>query len=110
MIYEMRRYECTPGQMKNLNELMESLAVPVFKKVGMTFLGAWKPEVGDDENTLIYLLGHADMGAREKSWKAFYEDPEWVTKRAELAKKYGGPLVARSLAVFLTPTGYSPMK
>ena len=110
MIYEMRRYECTPGQLKNLNELMESLAVPVFKKVGMTFLGAWKPEVGDDENTLIYLLGHADMGARERSWKAFYEEPEWVTKRAELAKKYGGPLVSRSLAVFLTPTGYSPMK
>ena len=75
MLYELRRYECTPGQLKNLNELMEVLAVPVFKKVGMTFLGAWKPEVGDDENTLVYLLGHQDMGARERAWKAFYEDP-----------------------------------
>jgi hypothetical protein len=110
MIYELRRYECTPGQLKNLNELMEALAVPVFKKVGMKFMAAWKPEVGDDENTLIYLLGHEDMGAREKAWKAFYEDSEWVQKRAELAKKYGGPIVARSTSVFLTPTSYSPMK
>ena len=110
MLYELRRYECTPGQLKNLNELMEVLAVPVFKKVGMTFLGAWKPEVGDDENTLVYLLGHQDMGARERAWKAFYEDPEWVAKRAELAKKHGGPLVARTHSVFLTPTSYSPMK
>ena len=89
---------------------MEVLAVPVFKKVGMTFLGAWKPEVGDDENTLVYLLGHQDMGARERAWKAFYEDPEWVAKRAELVKKHGGPLVARTHSVFLTPTSYSPMK
>jgi len=104
MIYEMRRYECTPGNLKNLNELMEQLAVPVFKKVGMTFIGAWKPEVGDDENTLIYMLGYP------KSWKAFYEDQEWITKRAELAKKYGGPIVARSTGIFLAPTTYSPLK
>jgi len=110
MIYEMRRYECTPGNLKNLHELMEVLAVPVFKKVGMTFVAAWKPEVGDDENTLIYILAYADMGARQKAWKAFYEDQEWVTKRAELAKKYGGPIVARSSAVFLAPTSYSPLK
>ena len=50
------------------------------------------------------------MGARERAWKAFYEDPEWVAKRAELAKKHGGPLVARTHSVFLTPTSYSPMK
>jgi NIPSNAP len=110
MIYELRRYECMPGQLKNVNELMEVLAVPVFKKVGMTFLGAWKPEVGDDENTLVYLLGYPDMGSRERAWKAFYEDPEWVTKRAEFAKKYGGPVVARTSSVFLTPTRYSPMQ
>jgi hypothetical protein len=46
--------------LKNLNELMEVLAIPVIKKIGMTFIGAWKPEVGDDENTLIYLLGHQE--------------------------------------------------
>lgn len=110
MIYELRRYECTPGNFKNLGELMEVLAVPVFKKVGMTMVGAWKPEVGDDENTLVYMLAYPDMGAREKMWKAFYEDKEWLTKRAELAKKYGGPIVARSSSVFLVPTGYSPLQ
>ena len=110
MIYELRRYECLPGQLKNLNEIMETAAVPVFKRVGMTFLGAWKPEVGDDENTLVYLLAYPDMGAREKCWKAFYDDPEWTTKRAELTKKFGGPSVARGSGIFLAPTSYSPMK
>ncbi len=110
MIYELRRYEAVPGQLKNLHELMETLAVPVFKKVGMTFVGAWMPEVGDDEQTLVYMLGYPDMGARQKMWKAFYEDKEWVTKRAELAKKFGGPCVAHGSGTFLAPTAYSPMK
>jgi hypothetical protein len=110
MIYELRRYEAMPGQLKNLDELMETLAVPVFKKVGMTLIGAWKPEVGDDEQTVVYMLAYPDMGARQKCWKAFYEDPEWTSKRAELAKKFGGPVVARGSSVFLGPTSYSPLK
>jgi NIPSNAP len=109
MIYEMRRYDCMPGKMANLHELMETLAIPVFKRLGMTVVGCWNPEVGDDENALIYLLAYEDMGARQKAWSQFWVDPEWTAKRAELTQKFGGPVVAKSNSVFLKATKYSSL-
>ena len=110
MIYEMRRYECLPGKLADLNELMDKVAVPMFEKQGMTVVGAWKPVVGDDENTLVYMLAYEDMGARQKMWAAFYSDPEWQKGRAEITAKVGGPIVAKMTGVFLEPTSYSPLK
>ena len=110
MIYEMRRYDCVPGKMAALHELMSTLAVPVFEKLGMKVVGCWNPAVGDDENCLIYLLAYEDMGARQKAWDKFWEDPEWTSGRAELATKFGGPIVAKSNSVFLKAAPYSPLK
>ncbi len=110
MIYEMRRYDAYPGKMTALHELMETLAVPVFERLGMKVVGAWNPAVGDDENALIYLLAYEDMGARQKAWDKFWVDPEWTSKRTELAKKFGGPIVAKNNSVFLKPAAYSPLK
>jgi hypothetical protein len=107
MIYEMRRYDCMPGKIANLHELMETVAIPVFERLGMKVVGCWTPEVGDNENTLIYLLAYDDMGARQKAWDLFWVDPEWTAKRAELAKKFGGPIVAKSDSTFLKPAKYS---
>jgi len=110
MIYEMRRYDCLPGQIANLNTLMEELAVPVFERLGMTVVGAWTPEVGDDENTLIYLLAYEDMGARQRAWDAFWVDPEWVENRPRFIELAGGPMTAKSDSMFLKPTSYSPLR
>lgn len=110
MIYEMRRYDAYPGKMANLHELMETLAIPVFKRLGMTVVGCWNPAVGDDENALMYLLAYDDMGARQKAWDSFWVDPEWTKGRAELAAKFGGPIVAKSNSVFLKPAAYSALK
>lgn len=110
MIYEMRRYDCMPGKLANLHELMEKLAIPVFERLGMTVVGCWSPAVGDDENCLIYLLAYEDMGARQKAWDNFWVDPEWTEGRAKLAAKFGGPVVARSNSVFLKAAPYSNLK
>jgi hypothetical protein len=110
VIYELRRYEALPGKLSQLHELMETLALPLFKKLGMQVIAFWTPVVGDDENTLIYMLGYEDMGAREEAWKAFYADPEWVSTRPKLAAKHGGPVVGKYQGTFLTPTSYSPLQ
>jgi hypothetical protein len=110
VIYEMRTYKCLPGGVRKLHELMEQLAIPIFKKVGMTFVGAWTPEVGGDENTLIYLLAYEDMGARQRAWDTFWEHPEWKAGRAKYAQEFGGPIVATSDSMFLKAAGYSPLK
>jgi hypothetical protein len=106
----MRRYECLPNKLGNLHELMENLAIPVFKKLGMQVVGCWTPVVGDDENTLIYILAYEDMGARQKAWEKFWKDPEWIEGRAKLGAKFGGPVVSKSHSVFLEPTTYSDLK
>ena len=110
MIYELRRYECLPGKLPALHELMKDVAVPVFKKLGMHLVGAWQPVVGDDEATVIYILAFESMNERNAKWEAFYADPEWTEKRAAYAKKIGGPVVAKSSNVFLSPAAYSPLR
>jgi NIPSNAP protein len=110
MIYEQRRYDCLPGKIAALHELMETLAIPVFERLGMKVVGCWTPAVGDDENCLIYLLAYEDMGARQRAWDKFWVDPQWLEGRAKMAAKFGGPIVARSNSVFLKPAAYSPLK
>jgi hypothetical protein len=110
VIYELRRYEALPGKLGQLHELMESLAIPLAKRHGMRLIAFWTPVVGDDENTLIYIVGYEDMGARERAWKAFYADPEWISTRPKLAAKFGGPVVGKYHGVLLEPTSYSPLK
>ena len=75
MIYEMRRYEATPGKMAALNEVMESLAVPVFEKVGMRLVGAWTPVAGDYTNALSYMLAWESLNEREEKWQEFFNHP-----------------------------------
>ena len=110
MIYEMRRYECLPGKLASLNSLMENLAIPIMKKHGMTLVGAWTPLVGDVEATLIYILAFETMDEWKTKWASFYADQEWKEKRAEIARKEGGPMVARISNVFIAPTSYSPLQ
>ena len=110
MIYELRTYRCVPGGIATLHKLMEELAVPLFEKVGMTVVGCWTPEVGGDTNSLVYLLGYEDMGAREKTWEAFFAAPEWTEGLPEYGKAFGGPFVASTDSMFLKPAGYSPLK
>jgi len=109
MIYELRSYECVPGAIGKLNELMETLAVSTFARHGMRLIGAWTPEVGGNTGTLVYLLAYDDMGVRQRAWEAFRQDAEWKSGRAELAAKFGGPIVARTDSMLLAPTTYSPL-
>jgi hypothetical protein len=110
VIYELRRYEALPGKLAQLHDLMENLALPLFKKLNMKLIAAFTPAVGDDENTFVYILAYEDMGAREKAWKAFYADPEWVNNRPKFAAKHGGPVTAKYQGTFLEPTSFSPLK
>ncbi len=109
MIYEMRRYEATPGKMAALNEVMESLAVPVFEKVGMRLVGAWTPVAGDYNNALSYMLAWESLNEREEKWQDFFNHPDWLAGREEVGKKHGA-IVSREFHTFYGPTSYSPLQ
>jgi hypothetical protein len=64
------------------------------------------PAEASPEGRVIYVLAYPSRAARDASWKAFTEDPEWRTVAA--ASEVGGKLVTKVDSVFMTMTDYSP--
>ena len=107
-VFEMRTYTTHPGRLDALHKRFREHTNSIFVKHGMSLIGYWTPsESPKSENTLVYILAYPSMAAREASWKAFREDPDWKKARAESEKD--GKIVAGVESVFLTPTDYSPM-
>jgi len=108
--FEMRTYYTNPGKMAALHARFKDHTTKLFEKHGMTNVGYWSQASGDNsENTMVYILAYPSKEAREKSWKAFVEDPEWKKAKAD-SEKDGTPLVSKVVSVFMTPTEYSAIK
>ena len=107
--FEMRTYYANPGKMPALNARFKDHTTKMFEKHGMTNIGYWSPQTGENaENTLVYILAYPSKEARDKSWKAFGEDPDW--KKAKADSEKDGVLVSKVVSVFMTPTEYSAIK
>ena len=107
--FELRTYHAAPGKMKALHARFRDHTNKLFVKHGMTIIGFWTPDdPAQADKTLIYLLAYPNKEVREKSWKAFLADPDWV--KAKEASEKDGKLVDRIESVYLNPTDYSPLK
>ena len=104
-VQELRIYEAMPGKMDALHDRFANHTMGLFEKHGMENVAYWTDEVGIN-NRLVYILGHRDLGSREKSFAGFQSDPVWNKARAE--SEVGGPLVRKSHSTILRPTIYSP--
>lgn len=103
--YEMRTYFAAAGKLDALHARFRDHTTKLFVKHGMTNVGYWVPKDNTD-NKLVYLLSYPDLAAREASWKAFQDDPEW--KAAKDASEVDGKLVEKVDSRFLTLTDFSP--
>ncbi|HUR38235.1 MAG TPA: NIPSNAP family protein, partial [Planctomycetota bacterium] len=100
-VFEMRTYISNPGKMSALHARFRDHTCKLFEKHGMTNVGYWSPISGDNaENTLVYILAYPSKEAREKSWKEFVADPDWVKAKADSEKD--GVLVGKVISVFMT--------
>jgi hypothetical protein len=104
--FEMRTYYANEGKVEALDARFREHTNKLFVKHGMDLVGYWHPV--DKPNVLVYILGYPSREAREKSWAAFNNDPEWKAAKAK-SEEHGG-LVAKVDQVFMTPTDYSPLK
>jgi hypothetical protein len=104
-IHELRAYDAMPGKLPALHDRFANHTMQLFKKHGIENVAYWTDDVGTS-NRLVYMLGYADLGAREKSWTAFQADPAWQQARAESERN--GPLVRVSRHSILRLTPYSP--
>ena len=107
-VFEQRVYTTADGKLPDLHARFRNHTNYLFVKHGMHLIGYWTPT--EKPNTLIYILAYPSMEAREASWKAFMDDPEWQRVWAESKEKAGGPIVTQVESTFMTPTDYSPMR
>jgi hypothetical protein len=108
-VFEMRTYIAHPDRLEALHKRFREHTNRLFEKHGMELIGYWTPTDGDaSKNTLVYILAYPSREARDASWKAFLDDPDW--KKAYAASHEDGPIVAKVESVFLAPTDYSAIR
>jgi hypothetical protein len=110
-LFEMRIYTTNPGKLEALHKRFREHTNALFQKHGMQLIGYWtlaEGEAEEKDNTLVYILAYPSREARDASWKAFGEDPEWKAAYQESHKD--GVLVKKVESKFLNPTDYSPIK
>lgn len=111
-VFEMRTYYALPGRIDALHARFRNHTTKLFEKHGMTNVGYWIPvdeKTGTPNgNTLVYILSYPSPEARQKSWDAFRNDPEWNRVRTESEKD--GKIVDKIESIFLKATDYSTIK
>ena len=107
MIYEYRAYYVMPGRMPDIQRRFNDITMGLFKKHGISVIGFWDTVIGET-NELVYICAFDDLAHRERAWKAFQSDPEWVAARAKT--EANGPLVERVVNKIWKPTPFSPLQ
>ena len=108
MIYELRIYRSVPGRMPALLSRFQNHTLRIWEKHGIRQAGFWTTLVGESSQQVTYMLAWDSMAEREKRWKAFLADPEWLTTSAATEKD--GPLVQDIRNELLVPTAFSAAK
>jgi NIPSNAP len=107
VVYELRVYHTYEGKLDDLLRRFREHALRFFEKHGIKSVAYWTPL--DDPlkgKTLIYLLAHPNRDAATANWKAFREDPEWLSARDK--SEANGKLVEKVDSTFLALTDFSP--
>jgi hypothetical protein len=108
-VFEMRTYTTAPGKLDALHARFRDHTNKIFVKHGMQLVGYWTPtDEATASNTLIYILAYPSLEARQASWNAFKDDPDW--KKAFAESRADGPIVTKVDSRFMTPTDYSPIR
>jgi len=106
-VYELRTYTVLPGRLPALHKRFAEHTMKLFEKHGIRSEMYWVPiDDARKDNTLIYFVSHESMEAADRSWKAFYADPEWIKVRD--ASEADGKILAKPPdRVFMKLTDYS---
>lgn len=104
MLYELRIYDCCPGRLPALLQLIQDHATKAWERVGIRLGGSWTTLIGDHSHRLYYFLVWENLAEREK-WAAFLSDREWIRARDEAHQS--GPIVANAHNQILTSTTFS---
>ena len=109
-LYELRTYVTHPGKLSGLNARFRNHTTRFFNKHGIENIAYWTPfDKPESENTLIYLLHHADRRQADAHWKTFSRDPEW--RKVARESQIDGPfLIEPPERLYLKAMDFSPLK
>jgi NIPSNAP protein len=108
-VFELRTYTAPEGKLGDLNKRFRDHTRRIFDKHNMKSIGYWTPQdAPNSQNTLIYILQHANRDAAKKNWAEFQADPEWQKVSAE--SQVNGRIVSKVESVFMEATDYSAIK
>ena len=107
-LFELRTYESHNERAHRMKVRMftEMGEVDIFRRVGLSPVFFARTLIGPRMPSLVYMLVHEDMAARDKSWRAFGGDPEWKKLRSTPGFS-DAEIVSNITSVFLRPAPYS---
>ena len=107
-IFELRTYE-SPGERAHrakVKMFAEMGEIDIFKRVGLTPVFFSRMIAGPRMPSLVYMLTHENLAARDKNWSGFGSDPEW-RKLAQTPGFTDPEIVSNITTILLRPTAYS---
>lgn len=107
-VFEWRTYTCFPDRLPNLITRFKDHTLKLFEKHGMENIAYFTTIEKEGQSKLVYLLAHKSEKAAAKSWKAFGNDPAWISARD--ASEKDGKIVEKVESVFLKPLSFSKIK
>jgi len=105
MIYELKTYKATEGNIASLKKRFADKTIPIFGRLGIEITHCWDNQ--DDPDTFHYLVRFSSKEEEKAAWDAFAKDEEWKVVKAE-SEKLSGPLLASQSTLYLLPTHFSP--
>jgi len=107
-LFELRTYESPSERAHRAKVRMfsEMGEIDIFRRVGLTPVFFSRMLAGPRMPSLVYMLVHENMAARDKSWDAFRNDADW--KKLSATPGYTDPeIVSNITTVLLRPAPYS---
>ena len=108
MIYELRTYDSTPGELLALVDRFRRFTAEAQRRHGFRQIGFWTAQVGGENTQLIYMLQWDSYEQRNQCYAAIRSDPERARVFEE--SEVDGPILANVLNVMLEPTDFSPLQ
>ena len=106
MIYELKTYKATEGNIAALKKRFAEKTMPIFRRLGIEVTHCW--DNLEDPNTFNYLVRFSSKEAEKNAWDTFAKDDEWKMVKAE-SEKDSGPLLGSQSTLYLSSTHFSPI-
>ncbi len=92
--------------MENIHKRFSEVALELFKKYNIKTVDFW--EDADRKDISYYMLEHDDIDARNRNFKSFASDPDWI--KAKESSRRDAPIVERTENFFMERVPYSPAR